>query len=157
MDKKINIKKLVISLIIPFIASLIGSLFTSSEISTWYLTLTKPSFNPPNWIFGPVWTVLYLLMGISLYFIWINKSKLKKIAITVFGVQLGLNALWSILFFGLKQPLLAFIEIIFLWFTILLTIIYFYRIDKKSAYLLIPYIAWVTFAAVLNFSIAMLN
>ena len=152
-----KIFKLIISLIIPFIASLIGSLFTSSAIPSWYQTLVKPLFNPPSWLFGPVWTILYLLMGIALYFIWINKSKLKKIAITFFGIQLGLNALWSVIFFGLKQPLWAFIEIIFLWVSILFTIIYFYKIDKKAAYMLIPYILWVSFAAVLNISIALLN
>ena len=149
--------KLIISLIIPQLAGGIGSLFTSPSISTWYATIAKPSFNPPNWIFGPVWTTLFLLMGISLFIVWNEKSKLKKKAITVFGIQLGLNTLWSILFFGLHSPLTAFIEIIFLWAAILLTIIYFYKISKPAAYLLIPYILWVSFAAVLNISIVFLN
>ena len=152
-----KIFKLIISLIIPFIASLIGSLFTSSAIPSWYSALNKPFFSPPNWIFAPAWTALYLLMGISLYLVWINKSKLKKKAVSIFGIQLGLNALWSIIFFGLHAPLFAFIEIILLWLSILFTIIYFYRINKTSAYLLIPYIIWVSFAAVLNFSIFFLN
>jgi len=150
-----KIWKLVISILIPFLASAIGGLFTASSVSTWYVELTKPSFNPPSWIFGPVWTILYLLMGISLYLVWIKKYD--KPAFVVFGVQLVLNALWSILFFGLKVPLYAFIEIVFLWVAILMTIIYFYRINRTSAYLLIPYILWVSFAAVLNLSIFLLN
>lgn len=147
--------KLVISLVLPFIASLIGSLFTSNSISTWYVNLVKPSFNPPNWIFGPVWTLLYFLMGLSLYFVWIKKYDFKTFRI--FGIQLFLNTLWSILFFGLQKPLYAFIEIILLWVAILLTIISFYKIDKKAAYLLIPYILWVSFAAILNLAIFILN
>ena len=150
-----NIWKLIISIILPFLASTIGGLFTASSVSTWYIDLIKPSFNPPSWIFGPVWTILYLLMGIALYLIWIKKYD--KYAFMVFGVQLFLNALWSILFFGMKLPFYAFIEIIFLWVAILFTIIYFYRINKISAYVLIPYILWVTFAAILNFAIFILN
>ena len=152
-----KILKIIISILIPFLASFIGGLFTSSSVSTWYVDLIKPSFNPPSWVFGPVWTILYLLMGVSLYLIWIDKSKNKKIAFVAFGVQLFFNALWSILFFGLKNPLFAFIEIILLWTAILTTIIYFYRINKNAAYLLIPYILWVSFAAVLNFFIFYLN
>jgi translocator protein len=150
-----KIYKLIISIIIPFIASAIGSFFTVSSVSTWYLTLVKPSFNPPSWVFGPVWTLLYLLMGISLYLVWTNNYHKK--ALTFFGIQLTLNALWSILFFGLQNPLAAFIEIIFLWTSILITIIYFYKINKSSAYLLIPYILWVSFAAILNLAIVLLN
>ena len=150
-----KIWKLVISLLLPFLASAIGGLFTASSVSTWYVELSKPSFNPPSWIFGPVWTILYLLMGISLYLVWIKKYD--KPAFIVFGVQLVLNALWSILFFGIKSPFFAFIEIILLWLAILITIVYFYRINKISAYLLIPYMLWVTFAAVLNFAIFILN
>jgi translocator protein len=152
-----KIWKLVISLIIPFFASVIGGFFTASSVSTWYVTLNKPFFNPPSWVFGPMWTFLYFLMGISLYFVWINKAKNKKSAFTIFGIQMFLNAVWSVLFFGFQNPLFAFIEIILLWFAILFMIIYFYRINKTSAYLLIPYILWVSFAAVLNFSIFILN
>jgi translocator protein len=147
--------KLIISIIIPFLASVIGSLFTASSVSTWYVELIKPSFNPPSWVFGPVWTILYLFMGISLYLVW--TSTFNKKAITFFGIQLTLNVIWSILFFGLQQPLFAFIEIIFLWVFILLTIIYFYKINKTASYLLMPYILWVTFAAVLNLAIFLLN
>lgn len=148
--------KLVLSILLSFSASLIGSIFTSSSVSTWYLTIQKPSFNPPSWVFGPVWTILYFLIGVSFYLIWINKKKTKK-AIWIFIIQLVLNALWSILFFGLQSPLAAFIEIIVLWIAILATIISFYKISKHAAYLLIPYILWVSFASVLNFAIMYLN
>ncbi len=152
-----KIYKLFISLIIPFLASAIGGFFTSTSVSTWYVDLVKPTFNPPSWVFGPVWTALYLLMGISLYLVWIEKSKNKDMAFTFFGIQIFLNAMWSVLFFGLQKPLFAFIEIIFLWNAILFTIVCFYRINKTSAYLLIPYILWVSFAAVLNFFLFYLN
>jgi benzodiazapine receptor len=156
---KISYWKLAVSILICQLAGIIGSFFTVSSVGTWYVGLAKPSFNPPNWVFFPVWTTLFVLMGISLYIVWDNgiKSKQSKTAITIFGVQLALNTLWSILFFGFKSPLFAFIEIIFLWTAILLTILYFYRISKPAAYLLIPYILWVSFAAVLNFSIFYLN
>lgn len=150
-----DIFKLAISIVLPFLASAIGGIFTASSVSTWYVELAKPSFNPPSWVFGPVWTVLYLIIGISFYLVW--KRKYDKIAFTIFGVQLVLNALWSVLFFGLKMPFLAFIEIVFLWLSIMLMIFYFYRISRISAYLLIPYVLWVTFAAILNFYIYILN
>lgn len=147
--------KLLISISLPFLASAIGGFFTVSSVSSWYVTLVKPPFNPPSWIFGPVWSILYLLMGIALYLVWIKKDDVK--VFLIFGIQLILNVLWSILFFGAQAPLFAFIEIVFLWIAILVTIIYFYRINKFSAYLLIPYILWVSFAAVLNFAIFYLN
>jgi len=152
-----DIKKLVYSLIICLSAGIIGSFFTSSSIPIWYTALNKPFFNPPNWIFGPVWTLLYVLMGISLYIVWTKGFKKNKEAIIWFAAQLILNILWSILFFGLKSPLLAFVEIILLWIAILITLIKFYKVSKQSAYLLIPYLAWVGFAAILNFSIFYLN
>jgi translocator protein len=156
---KINYFKLVFSIVICQLAGFIGSFFTVSSVSTWYLTLNKPFFNPPGWLFGPVWIILYFLMGISLYIVWNKgiKSSKSKIALSVFGLQLILNSLWSILFFGLKSPLLAFVEIIILWIAILSTLIYFHRISKIASYLLIPYILWVSFAAILNFSIYYLN
>ena len=152
----VKIIKLIISLIVCQLAGAIGSVFTVSSVGSWYSGLAKPFFNPPSWLFGPVWTILYLLMGISLYLVWTKKLK-SKTALYIFGVQLVLNTLWSIFFFGLQQPLLAFIEIIFLWIMIMLTIIYFYKISKTAAYLLIPYILWVSFAAVLNIAIVVLN
>lgn len=159
MGKGIKIFKLAFSILVCQGVGIIGSFFTLPAISTWYTTLPKPSFNPPNWIFAPVWTLLFLLMGISLYLIWNRglRGKETKKAIFIFGVQLILNIIWSVLFFGLQSPLYAFIEIIILWFAILLTIISFYKISKAAAYLLLPYILWVTFASVLNFSILILN
>lgn len=154
---KIKYLKLLFSLAICQLTGIIGSFFTITSLSNWYLTLNKPSFNPPNWIFGPVWTILYLLMGISLYLIWKNYNKISRTAIILFSIQLTLNLLWTILFFGLKNVLFAFIEIIILWIFILLTIITFYKQSKTAAFLLIPYIVWVSFAAILNFSILYLN
>jgi translocator protein len=155
---KINWFKLIISLILPQMAGIIGSLFTIRSIPTWYAALDKPSFNPPSWIFGPAWITLYILMGISFYLIWI-KSDLPNFGLlsSVFILQLALNAFWSIIFFGLKSPLYAFIEIIALWVSILICIILFYKVSKMSAYLLIPYLLWVSFASILNFYIWKLN
>lgn len=136
---------------------LIGSVFTFSSIPVWYQALQKPSFSPPNYLFGPVWTFLYAMMGTSFYLIWISKSKLRQNAINLFLVQLGLNALWSFLFFGLRNPALALAEIIILWIFIFLTIRSFWKISKISSYLLWPYLAWVSFATILNLSIWMLN
>jgi len=146
-------------ILLSFLAGAIGSLFTFSAIPNWYATLVKPSFAPPNWLFGPAWTTLYVLMGISAYFIYQKgwKNKPVRFALSIFGVQLALNALWSILFFGLRSPLYGLMGIIPLWLSIAFCIRLFYPIDKKAAYLLVPYILWVTFATLLNFSIWMLN
>jgi tryptophan-rich sensory protein len=149
-----NFIKLLISIIVCQLAGGIGSIFTSSSVKTWYLTINKPSFNPPNWLFAPVWTVLFLLMAISLFLIW---RKNYKSGIIIFFIQLFFNMLWSAMFFGLKSSLLGFIVIVVLWFLILATIIKFFKISKPAAWLLIPYILWVTFAGVLNFSILILN
>ena len=159
MGKGSKILKLVISVLVCQGAAVVGSLFTSPAITGWYASLQKPSFNPPNWVFAPVWTLLFLLMGVSLYLIWSKglESKKVKTAVLVFSIQLVLNIFWSILFFGLQSPLYAFCEIIILWLAILITIITFYKISKPAAYLLLPYILWVSFAAVLNFSILILN
>ncbi len=151
--------RLGISIILPLLAGLIGSFFVMPVIDLWYKELAKPSFNPPDWIFGPVWTFLYILMGIALYFVWQSdtEKKKKKIAITFFAIQLGLNSLWSILFFGLRRPEAALIEIFILWLAILINLILFRKIKKFAGWLLLPYIIWVSFAAVLNFSIWQLN
>jgi translocator protein len=140
------------------LAGILGALFTASSIPTWYVTLNKPVFNPPNWIFAPVWIFLYVLMGISFYLIWI-KSDVPNFGflLSVFIFQLVLNAFWTIIFFGLKSPLYAFVEIIILWISILFCIISFYRVSKTASVLLIPYILWASFAAVLNFAIWKLN
>jgi len=154
-----DIIKLIVSISICQIAGIIGSIFTSPSISGWYADLQKPLFSPPNWIFAPVWILLFTLMGISLYLILkenLNDNTV-KIGIAIFSFQLILNIGWSFLFFSLQNILYALFEIIILWFAILLTISQFWKINKKSSYLLIPYLLWVTFAAILNFAIWRLN
>jgi len=148
-----------VSIVLVWIAGGLGSLFTASSVSTWFTTLAKPSFNPPNWLFGPVWTILYFMIGVSLFLVWTTKANknLKRKAYWIFGIQLVLNSLWSVAFFGAQNPALAFIVIVLLWISILLNIIEFYKIRKSAGYLLVPYILWVSFAAVLNFAIWMLN
>lgn len=147
--------KLLAAIIICQLAGIVGSIFTFDSLTTWYATLNKPFFQPPNWLFGPVWIILYTLMGISLYWI-LNKKKNKK-ALKIFSVQLILNAVWSIIFFGMKNTLFAFFEIILLWIFILWMIMEFYKLDKKSAYILVPYLVWVSIAAILNLSVYLLN
>ncbi|MFA5764212.1 MAG: TspO/MBR family protein [archaeon] len=158
---KLQIAKLIALVIFCEIIGAIGTIFTIPNIPTWYASLVKPFFSPPNWLFAPVWTILFLMMGVSLYFILENKNKKleikRKIAIAFFGIQFIFNILWSYLFFGLRNPLFGFIGIIFLWISILATIISFYKIDKKSAYLLVPYLLWVSFATILNFAVFILN
>ncbi len=151
--------KLIVAVLICLLAGAVGSIFTAKSVSTWYAGLNKPSFNPPSWVFGPVWTFLYILMGVSLYLVWSKGLGTGgvKAAMVIFGVQLLLNILWSLLFFGLQNPLLALIEIVLLWVMILVNILYFYKISPLSAYLLVPYILWVSFAAVLNFFLFRLN
>ena len=150
---------LFISIIVCQSAGVLGSLFTSPAIPIWYAGLSKPSFNPPNWVFGPVWLLLYTLMGIAGYLIWIKgiDKKAVRIALIFFAIQLVLNSLWSIIFFGLRLPQQALGEIIILWFFILLTLGSFYKISKSAGLLLLPYILWVSFAVILNFFIVKLN
>ena len=147
--------KLIIAILICQAAGIIGSLFTFQSIPTWYATLNKPSFSPPNWLFGPAWITLYTLMGISLYLVW-EKGFSRK-ALYAFSIQLVLNALWSVIFFGFKLLSYAFAEIIVLWISIAFTIFAFYKISKKAAYILIPYIAWVSIASILNYYVWILN
>lgn len=157
---KINkIILLIFSIGICLLAGVIGSIFTVSSIPTWYITLRKPPFSPPNWVFGPVWTALYIMMGISLYLVLNSKikSKEKRKGLSYFFIQLVLNALWSIVFFGLHLPFYAFVIILFLWLTILLTAINFMKVSKTAGWLLFPYLLWVSFATLLNFSITILN
>lgn len=154
-----NIFKLVIAIGVSLSAGAIGSVFTASAIPTWYVDLVKPALNPPSWVFGPVWTVLYLLMGIAAFLIWkknLNRRDV-KMALGIFVVQLVLNALWSIIFFGLHSPGGALVEIVFLWLAILATIIAFAKISQPAAWLLVPYIVWVSFAVYLNYAIWTLN
>ncbi|MBD3259129.1 tryptophan-rich sensory protein [Candidatus Woesearchaeota archaeon] len=151
--------ELLLAIVVCNLAGVIGSFFTSPAVRTWYTTIQRPSFSPPDWVFAPVWTTLFILMGISLFLVWNKGLKTKgvKIALVFFFIQLVLNALWSIIFFGLKSPLGGFIELCFLWAMILAAIITFYRVSRPAAYLLIPYILWVSFAGVLNFMIFYLN
>jgi len=191
-----NLLKFFASIIICELAGVIGSFFTVSQINGWYKNLNKPGFNPPNWIFGPVWTIIFVLMGISLYLVWSKKwhPKNKSIhektkmrnqvsisripvvqailvarqkfssgswqklnIVLIFTAQLVLNILWSIIFFGMHSAGLAFFELLMLWFAIIFTSVNFYRVSKIAALLLLPYILWVSFAAVLNLAIFLLN
>lgn len=152
--------KFFLSVILCEMVGLLSTPFTIQAIPTWYIHLNKPFFSPPNWVFGPVWTILYFLMGLSLYLIWIKKVKIKKqktLALRYFWIQLLLNFSWSILFFGLHSPLLGLIDIVLLWMMIFMTIKAFLPISKNAAYFLIPYLLWVTFASLLNLAIAILN
>ncbi len=157
MNKGVDALRLLISIAVCFIAAFIGSYFTTPRIQTWYSTINKPFFNPPNWIFGPVWSILFLLMGISLFLVWRKAEGKGNTAITLFLAQLVFNVLWSVSFFGFESPLLGFLVIIVLWALILGTIVSFARISRLAAYLQIPYILWVSFAAVLNLSLLLLN
>ena len=150
--------KLLLAVVICEGAGIIGSFFTINSVNTWYITLNKPFFNPPSWIFAPVWTFLYFLMGISLFLVWNSKNKKEKPnGLKYFYIQLALNTLWSIIFFGFKSPSLALLELLFLWIMIVLTIRHFLKVNKNAAYLLFPYLAWVSFASLLNFAIVLLN
>ena len=157
MNKKVL--KFIASIIICQSAGVFGSLVTFEAIPGWYITLEKPFFAPPNWIFGPVWIILYFLMGVSLYIVWKDelKSKTRNVFFVVFAIQLTLNALWSLLFFGLKSPLLGLIDILILDVMLVVTIFYAKRVSKYAAMLLIPYMVWIIIASVLNYAIMVLN
>jgi benzodiazapine receptor len=151
--------KLIICLGVTFTAPLIGSFFTRQAVSDWYANLNKPFFTPPNWLFGPVWTALYLLMALAAFLVWQKglANPLVKISLALYLLQLILNCLWTPLFFGLKMPLAAFCEIVMLWCVIVLTILAFVRVSIPATLLMLAYIVWTSFAALLNFSIWMLN
>jgi benzodiazapine receptor len=151
--------KLISSIIVCLAVGFLGSLATRPAIPEWYAGLVKPAFNPPNWVFGPVWTVLYLLMGIALFLVWRLGLDTRgvKTAVVLFLVQLALNALWSWVFFGWHQLGWSFAVIVALWVFILLTMLRFFPLLKAAAWLLVPYLVWVSFASVLNFSIWRLN
>lgn len=153
-----NILPLVLSILIAQTAGIIGSFFTVSSVGSWYKTLAKPSWNPPSWVFGPVWITLYTLMGLAAFFIWKNrKHPYAKKALLFYGIQLVLNAWWSILFFGLKNPGIALIDIIILLVMMIITTLYFWKVERKAAWMMLPYIAWVGFATVLNFTLWQMN
>lgn len=149
---------LAVSIGICFLAGALGGVATSSSVANWYTQINKPPWNPPGWIFGPVWTALYLMMGISSWLVWKNSSFQEvKFALVWFAFHLLLNVLWSIVFFGLRQPGWAFVEIIALWISIGVSITLFYRYSKPAAGLLVPYWLWVSFAAFLNYTIWSMN
>jgi tryptophan-rich sensory protein len=152
-------KVFIISLLICEGVGLFGGLFTVASLGNWYKNLKKPKWNPPKWVFGPVWTLLYALMALALALVWgtTNTGTGKTTAIGIFAGQLAANAIWSFLFFKWKKVWLAFLDIALLWLLLLATFLVFYPISTPAAWLLTPYLAWVTFAGVLNFSIARLN
>lgn len=151
-------KKLAISIFLTLLAGAISSIFTYPSILSWYVYLKKPALTPPNWVFAPVWTALYILMGVAAYLVWIEKkNKKSKPAMQLYWAQLALNSAWSIVFFGLQQLFASSIIIVLLLALIALTILKFKKISKKAAYLLVPYILWVTFASYLNISVWLLN
>lgn len=159
MKTKFRVLIYITSIFLCLLIGYISGIKTKDSIDEWYSFLIKPSFNPPNWIFGPVWTFLYILMGISIgrFIIHTPRSLIKTVVIVLFISQLALNGWWSILFFGNKRPDFAFYEIIGLWLIILAYIIVTYRISKTSSILMIPYILWISFAAILNYSIWQMN
>jgi benzodiazapine receptor len=157
MDKA-KLFKLLVSLILPIGLGSIAGIITAKEISEWYAMLNKPSFNPPGYLFGPVWTALYILMGVSMFLVWNTiKTELRQRALTVFGIQLFFNFWWSILFFSFHKILLSLVDILLMWFLIIYVITLFKKIKPIAAYLQIPYLIWVTFATVLNICIWYLN
>jgi translocator protein len=149
----------IVSVLIAQVAGIVGSMFTMPSVAGWYQTINRPSWNPPGWLFGPVWVSLYTLMGIAAYLVWQKRDlgQVVKTALIVYGVQLLLNTLWSILFFGMKNPGLALVEILILLSTIILTTVLFYKIRPVTLWLLLPYILWVSFASFLNYTIWSLN
>ena len=155
---KSQIFKLLASLALPLFLGAIAGLFTAEAVPEWYETLNRPSFNPPNWLFGPVWTTLYMLLGISLFLIWKQSaSKERNLAIFVFLLQQALNFGWSFIFFYFNMIGFALIEIILLWISIIVMLVLFYKIKPMTAYINIPYLIWVTFATILNASYYILN
>lgn len=157
--KNKKIEKLIFFVLLCEIAGSIGAISVSPAILGWYSYLVKPFFNPPNWVFAPVWTILYALMGISLYLVLEKKLKKEETTklVLIFGVQFLLNIVWSFLFFGLHSPLFGFIDIILLVIAILINIFSFYKVSKGAGLILLPYLFWVLFASILNFYVLILN
>lgn len=159
MNRARDIAGLLAAIFVCQLAGVVGSLFTTPAIPTWYESLKKPFFTPPSWVFAPVWVTLFTLMGISLYIVsrkGLGRREIKR-AVSLFGIQLVLNVLWSVTFFGMHSPLSGFVVIVSLWAALLATIVVFYRISKTAGILLIPYFLWGSFASILNLSILILN
>lgn len=156
---QMNWVKLVVSVLVCQLAGFLGGFFTQAAVQSWYPTIRKPVFTPPNWMFGPVWIFLYLLMGIALYLVWNSAGggHARRVAIILFFIQLGLNVLWSFLFFYLKNPLLGFIEILLLFIFIVLTAWKFFSLNRLAGILFVPYILWVAFASILNYFLWVMN
>jgi tryptophan-rich sensory protein len=154
-----NAVQLILAITLPLAVGGLSGFATARGVETWYPTLVKPPFNPPAWVFGPTWTVLYILMGVALFLVWRQGLDTQgvRLALIIFGVQLMLNALWSIIFFRMQSPGWAFAEILVLWIAIIATLWAFWRVLPAAGWLLVPYLAWVSFAAVLNGSIWILN
>lgn len=152
-----NWLKLLISLALPQLVGGLGAFFTITSVQSWFTTLAKPSWNPPSWLFGPVWTTLYVLMGIACYLIWKSDHPMKKPLLKLYAVQLILNGLWSPAFFGMQSPLMGLLVIVPLWIAIVLCIVQFRKVSSLASGLMVPYLAWVTFATALNGAIFMLN
>ena len=155
-----RIPKLIMSILACEAIGGIGSVFAINSIPTWYVSIQKPWFTPPNWLFGPVWITLFLLMGVSLFLLWPKSPKERannRMALIIFGSQLALNVLWTFVFFGLQLFFAGLIEILVLWGVIALTIITSYRVNKTAGLILVPYIAWVTIATLLNYYVWILN
>jgi translocator protein len=154
-----DLVKLILSIIICQAAGVLGSFFTSQSVTTWYPSLVKPEFTPPGWVIGLIWVILFTLMGISLFLVWregLGRPGVKT-ALYVFAAQIVVNILWSAAFFGLRSPIAGIVVIAILWAIILFNILKFWPISRNAALLLVPYILWVSFAALLNFSIWVLN
>jgi tryptophan-rich sensory protein len=145
-------------IVICFAAAGIGSFVTNTSVNTWYAQLRKPDWTPPNWIFGPVWTTLYVLMAVSAWLVWRSTEwSVTRSALALFGIQLALNTLWSLIFFGLREVRLAFVEIMLLWMMVVATVVSFLPLSRLAAWLLLPYLLWVGFASYLNFRIWQIN
>ena len=157
--RKFNFVAFIINLAIPLSIGAIGAYFTASSVDTWYRTISKPSFNPPNGIFGPVWTSLYIMIGISAYLVWQKRARIEQFprTVAIYLIQLVLNLMWSFIFFYAHELGMALIEIIMLLIVIIINARVFYKIDKTAGLLFIPYILWVSFATVLTYSIFSLN
>ena len=154
----VSLGKLLASLIIPLAVGGISGFFTVEAIPGWYRTIQKPEWNPPNWVFGPVWTTLYILMGIAMYAVWMRpRTEERQKALYLNAAQLIFNFFWSLIFFNLHAIGWALVEIVLLWLLIVWTMFAYDRVSKLSAWLLLPYIIWVTFATILNAAIWQLN